>query len=33
MEMFQANAKRNFDETVEAHVNLGIDRRRSDLVF
>lgn len=27
----KANAKRNFDETLEAHVNLGIDRRRSDL--
>ncbi|KNA07532.1 hypothetical protein SOVF_170960 [Spinacia oleracea] len=27
----KAKAKRNFDETLEAHVNLGIDRRRSDL--
>ncbi|CAO2821127.1 unnamed protein product [Amaranthus hypochondriacus] len=27
----KASAKRNFDETLEAHVNLGIDRRRSDL--
>lgn len=31
--LFQASAKRNFDETLEAHVNLGIDRRRSDLVL
>ncbi|KAH9606183.1 hypothetical protein KSS87_009513 [Heliosperma pusillum] len=27
----KANAKRNFDETLEAHVNMGVDRRRSDL--
>ncbi|XP_068665556.1 uncharacterized protein [Aristolochia californica] len=26
----KANAKRNFDETVEAHVNLGVDPRRGD---
>ncbi|KAK9113267.1 hypothetical protein Scep_020786 [Stephania cephalantha] len=26
----KANAKRNFDETVEAHVNLGVDGRRGD---
>lgn len=27
----KANANRNFDETIEAHVRLGIDRRRSDM--
>ncbi|KAK9136488.1 hypothetical protein Syun_015818 [Stephania yunnanensis] len=26
----KAHAKRNFDETVEAHVNLGVDGRRGD---
>ncbi|GAB2220022.1 hypothetical protein Drorol1_Dr00007663 [Drosera rotundifolia] len=31
MKASAANKKRNFVETVEAHVNLGIDRRRSDL--
>lgn len=31
--LVQANAKRNFDETIEAHVRLGIDRRRTDQVF
>lgn len=28
----QANAKRNFVETVEAHVALGVDPRRGDQV-
>lgn len=31
--LVQANANRNFDETIEAHVRLGIDRRRSDMVL
>lgn len=30
--IFQANAKRNFDETVEAHVRLGIKKERTDQV-
>lgn len=29
---FQAKAKSNFIETVEAHVNLGVDPRRGDQV-
>ncbi|KAK8477962.1 hypothetical protein V6N11_058038 [Hibiscus sabdariffa] len=28
----KANAKANFDETVEAHVRLGIDQKRSELI-
>jgi ABC-type uncharacterized transport system ATPase subunit len=30
--IFQANAKRNFDETIEAHVRLGIKKERTDQV-
>lgn len=30
--IFQANAKKNFDETVEAHVRLGIKKERTDQV-
>lgn len=33
MKLLQENAKSNFDETVEAHVRLGVDRKRSDLVL
>ncbi|GMJ11435.1 hypothetical protein like AT2G42710 [Hibiscus trionum] len=28
----KANAKANFDETIEAHVRLGIDQKRSELI-
>lgn len=31
--MLQANAKAKFDETLEAHVRLGIEKGRSELVF
>lgn len=31
--MVQANAKAKFDETLEAHVRLGIEKGRSELVF
>ncbi|OWM78720.1 uncharacterized protein LOC116195709 [Punica granatum] len=30
--LVKTNAKANFDETVEAHVRLGIERKRSDLI-
>lgn len=30
--IFQVNAKRNFDETIEAHVRLGIKKERTDQV-
>jgi hypothetical protein len=30
--MMQANARARFDETLEAHVRLGIDPKRSDQV-
>lgn len=29
----KANAKAKFDETVEAHVRLGIDSKRTELVY
>lgn len=29
----QSNAKAKFDETLEAHVRLGIEKGRSELVF
>lgn len=31
--MVQANAKAKFDETLEAHVRLGIEKGRSELVY
>lgn len=30
--IFQANAKKNFDETIEAHARLGIKKERTDQV-
>ncbi|GAV61037.1 Ribosomal_L1 domain-containing protein [Cephalotus follicularis] len=32
LKLVKANAKRNFDETIEAHVRLGITQSRSDLI-
>lgn len=33
LHIVQANAKTKFDETVEAHIRLGIDSKRTELVY